>query len=85
MNLAVPKVPLSQRVLARSRRFFHWLTAPHVILSLIMLVVLFYMVVIPLYRMVQTTLTLQSRDLIRIPGAVIGDFSLLSLCPHVDR
>ena len=76
MNFAVPKVPWSQRVLARSRRFFHWLTQPHVLLSLIMLVVLFYMVVIPLYRMVYTTFTLQSRDVNRFPGAAIGDFSL---------
>ncbi len=70
VNLAVPKSPLSQRLLARSRRFFRWLTAPHVVLSLIMLVVLFYMVVIPLYRMVHTTVTLQSRDLTRFPGAL---------------
>jgi iron(III) transport system permease protein len=76
VNLAVPKVPWSQRLLARSRRFFHWLTQPHVLLSLIMLVVLFYMVVIPLYRMVYTTFTLQSRDVNRFPGAAIGDFSL---------
>ena len=41
-----------------------------------MLVVLFYMVVIPLYRMVYTTFTLQSRDVNRFPGTAIGDFSL---------
>ncbi len=76
VNPAIPKQPLSLRLLASARRFFRWLTAPHVLLSLIMLVVLFYMVVIPLYRMVYTTVTLQSRDLTRFPGALIGDFSL---------
>lgn len=76
VNPAMPKQPLPLRLFASARRFFRWLTAPHVLLSLIMLVVLFYMVVIPLYRTVHTTLTLQSRDLTRFPSAVIGDFSL---------
>jgi len=69
-------VPLSVRLLANLRRFFRWLTTPHVLLSLIMLVVLYYMVVIPLYRMVSTTLTWQPRDLINTPGAVVGEFTL---------
>ena len=41
-----------------------------------MLVVLFYMVVIPLYRMVDTTITWQPRDLTSFPGAVVGEFTL---------
>jgi iron(III) transport system permease protein len=41
-----------------------------------MLVVLYYMVVTPLYRMVQTTLTWQPRDTINVPGAVVGEFTL---------
>jgi hypothetical protein len=36
------------RLLASWRRFFHWLTKPHVVLALIMLVLMFYMVIIPL-------------------------------------
>jgi iron(III) transport system permease protein len=68
--------PVSVRLLANLRRFIRWLTTPHVFLSLIMLVVLYYMVVIPLYRMVETTLTWQPRDLINSPGAVVGEFTL---------
>jgi iron(III) transport system permease protein len=68
--------PSSLRLLANLRRFIRWVTTPHVLLSLIMLVVLYYMVVIPLYRMVETTLTWQPRDLINMPGAVVGEFTL---------
>jgi iron(III) transport system permease protein len=49
-----------------------WFTSPHVILALIMLVLLFYMVIIPLYRMVATSLTWQPHDLTRVPDAVVG-------------
>ena len=56
-NLAATASPPSQRFIAGSRRFFRWLTTPHIILSLIMLVVMYYMVIIPLYRMVETTVT----------------------------
>jgi iron(III) transport system permease protein len=41
-----------------------------------MLVILYYMVVIPLYRMVNTTLTWQPRDITNIPGAVVGEFTV---------
>jgi iron(III) transport system permease protein len=68
--------PSSVRILANLRRFFRWLTSPHVLLSLIMLVVMYYMVVIPLFRMVQTTLTWQARDAINIPAAEVGEFTL---------
>lgn len=64
------------RLLASSRRLIRWLTTPHVLLSLIMLVVLYYMVVIPLYRMAETTLTWQPRDVNSSPGAVVGEFTL---------
>jgi iron(III) transport system permease protein len=70
------RVSRSVHLLANLRRFFRWLTSPHVILSLIMLVVLYYMVVIPLYRMVLTTLTWQPRDILDNPGAVVGGFTL---------
>jgi iron(III) transport system permease protein len=61
--------------IARSRRFFRWLTMPHVILSIIMLAVMFYMVIIPLYRMIVTTLTVQEMDLRVLRDAEIGDFT----------
>jgi len=62
----------SLRVLAASRRFIRWLTSPHVILSLLMLVLMFYLVIIPLYRMVETTVTWQPHDLTRVPDAEVG-------------
>jgi len=64
------------RLLASVRRFARWLTSTHVLLSLIMLVVMFYMVIIPVYRMVETTLTWQPHDLTREPGAKVGAFTL---------
>jgi iron(III) transport system permease protein len=60
---------------ARTRRFFRWLSTPHVILSLVMLFVMFYMVVIPLYRMLMTTITVQESDLRVIRDATIGQFT----------
>src|SRR5687768_18194862 len=52
----------SRHWLASVRRFIHWLSRPHVILSLIMFVLMYYMIIIPLYRMLETTLTWQMRD-----------------------
>lgn len=75
-NLAISPLPFPQRFQAGSRRFFHWLTKPHVVLALIMLVLMFYMVVIPLYKLVETTLTWQQVDASRIPGAVQGEPTL---------
>lgn len=75
-NFASPAIPSSQRMIASSRRFFHWLTKPHVVLALIMLVIMFYMVIIPLYKLVETTVTWQSSDLSRVPDAVVGEFTL---------
>jgi hypothetical protein len=54
---AIAQQPVSSRLLAIGRRFFRWLTRTHVILSLIMLVLMFVMIVIPLVRMVVTTIT----------------------------
>jgi len=59
-------------MLAASRRFIRWFTSPQVILGLIMLVLMFYMVIIPLYRMVATTVTWQPHDLTRVPDAEVG-------------
>ena len=76
MNLEIAQNPLRQRLVARSRRFFRWLTAPHVVLSLVMLVVMYYMVITPLYRMVETTVTWQPRDVVSVPGAEEGKLTL---------
>ena len=64
------------KYLASSRRFFRWLTTPKVVLSLIMLFLMYYMIIIPLYRMVETTVTWQPHDLTRVPDAPVGEFTL---------
>jgi iron(III) transport system permease protein len=66
----------SSHLLARIRRFIDWLTRPHVILSLIMLFLMYYMIIIPLYRMLETTFTWQMRDVATVPGAELGGFTL---------
>ncbi len=66
----------SERFIAIMRRFFRWLTKPHIMLSLIMLVIMFYMVIIPLYKLVQTTVTWQLVDVSRIAGAHEGGLTL---------
>ncbi len=71
-NLAIPQNLFPEHFVARSRRFFHWLTSARVVLSLMMLVVMFYLVIIPLYRMVLTTITYQEKDLSRVPDAEVG-------------
>lgn len=73
---AVARQPLSPRMLATSRRFIRWITSAHVILALIMLVLMFYMVIIPLYRMIMTTVTWQPRDVITVPEAEVGGLTL---------
>ena len=75
-DLAISPQPSTLRMLASSRRFLHWLTSARVILSLIMLVVMFYLVIVPLYRMVLTTLTYQEKDLFRVPDAQVGALTL---------
>jgi iron(III) transport system permease protein len=72
----ISQEPLSLRLLAGSRRFFRWLKSPKVFLALIMLVMMFYMVVIPLYRMLLTSVTWQPHDLTRVPDAVVGEFTV---------
>ena len=68
--------PSNQPWLARLRRFGRWITTPHVILSIIMIAVMFYLVIIPLYRMIMTTITVGDIDLRAIPGANVGDFTM---------
>ena len=45
-------------------------------LALIMLALMIYLIIIPLYRMISTTLTIQDKDLINQPNAVLGQFTL---------
>ncbi len=66
----------SERFVARSRRFGRWLSSPRVILSILLLLVMFVLVIIPLYRMIETTLTYQDRDVFRVPDAEIGSVTL---------
>ena len=75
-SLTLTQQPFSQQLRARFRRFIHWLTKPHVVLALIMLVVMFYMVIIPLYKLVETTITWQLEDVSRVEGAVEGELTL---------
>ena len=74
-SAAFAPLPLQQRVLTRWRRFFRWVTSPHVILAIIMLFLMFYMVIIPLFRMVMTTITYAENDVRYAPGAVPGVFT----------
>ena len=74
-NPAIAQQPFSLRLIASSRRFFRWVSSPHVVLSLIMLVLMFFMVIIPLYRLVLTTVTWQPHDLTRVPDAVVGNLT----------
>jgi len=76
VNSVSPQPPASQVWLARLRRFGRWVTTPHVVLSIIMLAVMFYMVIIPLYRMIMTTITVQEIDLRVLKDSNIGDFTL---------
>ena len=74
-SAAFAPLPLQQRVLTRWRRFFRWVTSPHVILAIIMLFLMFYMVIIPLFRMVMTTITYSENDIRYAPGSVPGVFT----------
>lgn len=69
-------IPFSQRLLASARRFFRWLFSIRVVLSLIMLFMMFFMIIVPLYRMLETTVTWQPGDLNRVPDAEVGKLTL---------
>jgi iron(III) transport system permease protein len=75
-SVSIAPQPFWQRLQAGARRFFHWLSSPHVILALIMLAVMFYMVIVPLYRMVMTTITYSENDLRYAKDAVVGNLTL---------
>lgn len=77
MALPVTLEPsFSLRLLATYRRFVRWLTSAHVILALLMLALMIYLILVPLYRMLETTFTYQDRDIHYVPDAVIGEFTL---------
>jgi iron(III) transport system permease protein len=63
------------RLLANARRFLRWVTTPHVVLSMVMLFLMFYMVIIPLYRMLITTITFSENDLRYAQDAVVGQLT----------
>lgn len=72
---AISEPTFSEKMVSFSRRFVRWVTSPHVVLSLIMLAVMIYMVIIPLVRMVTTTVTFSENDIRYAPGAVAGEFT----------
>lgn len=63
------------QLLAAGRRFFRWLTSAQVILALFMLVLMVYLILVPLYRMIETTLTYQEKDIYLDPDADVGQFT----------
>ena len=72
----LPSEPTDRmKAVARLRRFWQWLSSPHVVLSIIMLLVMFYMVIIPLYRMLMTTITVSESDLRVLKEAEVGQFT----------
>jgi iron(III) transport system permease protein len=76
IEMTTPVQPLNEKLNAGLRRFAHWLSRPQIILSLVMLALMFVMVVVPLYTMVKTTVTWQSKDLIVNPGVTVGALTL---------
>ena len=55
---------VNTRISSLAKRFFRWITTPHILLSLIMLILMVYLIIIPLVRMLNTTLTFQEKDVI---------------------
>ncbi len=74
-SLQAAQLRFDEKLLPTARRIYRWITSPHVVLSIIMLLVMFYMVIIPLYRMVMTTITVQESDLRVLRDAEIGQFT----------
>lgn len=68
--------PRTLQFIANLRRFWRWLTNPKVLLALLMLAMMTYLIIVPLYRMLETSFTIQEKDIAGNPGAVVGEFSL---------
>jgi iron(III) transport system permease protein len=75
-NIALPKAFNPESMQANARRFGRWISSPRVILSFVLLLVMFVLVLVPFYRMIETTLTYQERDVFRVPDAEVGSFTL---------
>ncbi len=73
---AIGQQTFTEKAQATSRRFMRWVKSPQIILSIVMLVVMFYLVIIPLYRLVATTITWQTIDLVNHPEAVKGALTI---------
>ena len=71
----VSRRPLSLQMLANFRLFIHWLTSAKVVLALFMLVLMVYLILVPLYRMLEATVTFQDRDIHSVPDAVVGQLT----------
>jgi iron(III) transport system permease protein len=71
----VSQRPLSLQILANFRLFIHWLKSAKVILALFMLLLMVYLILVPLYRMFQATVTFQDRDVHSVQGAVVGELT----------
>lgn len=65
-----------QATLAILRRFWRWLTTPHVLLAILTLLLMVYLIIVPMARMVETTLTVQKKDLVILKNVTEGDFTL---------
>ncbi|MGA9397021.1 MAG: iron ABC transporter permease [Anaerolineaceae bacterium] len=75
-GLIIPENIVNLQLRPRLRRFFQWLTSPKVFLALIMLAMMIYLIIIPLFRMLETTLTYQEKDVISNPDAIVGHFTV---------
>jgi riboflavin transporter FmnP len=76
--MAAPTVfqqSLSLQMLATYRRFIRWLTSAKVIMALFMLALMVYLILVPLYRMLEATVTYQDRDVHSVQDAVVGQFT----------
>ncbi len=76
--MALPTVyeqSLSLQLLVGFRRFIRWLTSARVLLAVVMLVLMVYLILVPLYRMLETTVTYQDRDIHSVPDAVPGQLT----------
>lgn len=56
-------------------RFRRIIANPPLILSIVLLILLIYLVIAPLFSMVESSLTLSSRDSIYVVGEQVGDFT----------
>jgi iron(III) transport system permease protein len=77
--MALPPVteqPRSTRMLGNIRWFIRWLTSVKVVLALFMLTLMSYLILVPLFRMLQATVTFQDRDVHSVPDAVVGQLTI---------